>query len=244
MSNRIERQQRSYISVALRRFALFVMLINLHRTSAFTHNNNMAFSRLSHPEPTLVYSTYNQAGQINNYDRNRCILQSTVAGPTPPSEMSNFERKMRTLVDRQQRKKTARATAKSRRPQNLQVVTTLEEYDKTLKAAKGKIVVVRFYAKWCKACKAIAPSYYRLANIYESAVFIDVPVTEKNANLHQGLGVPSLPFGHIYHPSGGLVEELKMSKRHFPKFARSVTAYMNGICDLEDEQVFNSKTSE
>jgi len=237
MIDRRERQQICNIGVALRRFAVFFTLLNLHSTNAFT-NNNMAFSR------TSLYSESTHAWNRNNYSRNRCITHSTVAGPTPPSEMSAFERRMRTLVDRQQKQKVTRSTAKSNRPQNLQVVTKLNEYDKALKAANGRIVVVRFYAKWCKACKAVAPSYYRLANIYEDAVFIDVPVTEKNANLHQGLGVPSLPFGHIYHPSGGLVEEMKMSKRFFPKFARSVTAYVKGDCDLKDEHIFNSEKSE
>eukprot|EP00560_Eucampia_antarctica_P003448 CAMPEP_0197834888 /NCGR_PEP_ID=MMETSP1437-20131217/24049_1 /TAXON_ID=49252 ORGANISM="Eucampia antarctica, Strain CCMP1452" /NCGR_SAMPLE_ID=MMETSP1437 /ASSEMBLY_ACC=CAM_ASM_001096 /LENGTH=160 /DNA_ID=CAMNT_0043439925 /DNA_START=343 /DNA_END=825 /DNA_ORIENTATION=+ len=158
--------------------------------------------------------------------------------------MSNFERRMRSLVDTQQKKKISRSAAKSNRPQNLQVVTTLGEYDKALKSANGRIVVVRFHAKWCKACQAVTSSYYRLANGYEDAIFIDVPVTEKNANLHQGLAVPSLPFGHIYHPTGGLVEEMKMSKKFFPKFSRYVTSYIQGECDLKDELSFNSINKE
>lgn len=63
---------------------------------------------------------------------------------------------------------------------------------------------------------------------------MDVPVTPENANLHQGLGVPSLPFGHIYHPTGGLVEELKIAKKNFPKFARVLKYYLDGKCDVEE----------
>lgn len=67
--------------------------------------------------------------------------------------------------------------------------------------------------------------------------FLDVPVTGKNANLHQGLGVPSLPYGHVYHPRSGLVEELKISKRKFPDLARLVRWYDGGSCGLDEHVV-------
>ena len=63
---------------------------------------------------------------------------------------------------------------------------------------------------------------------------MDVPVTESNANLHQGLGIPSIPFGHIYTPDGGLVEELKITRPHFPQLARKLRTYIVGSCDLVD----------
>lgn len=117
----------------------------------------------------------------------------------------------------------------------MQTVETLEEFKKVICSNKDdKLIVVRFYAPWCKACKAIAPAFYRLASLYTDALFIDVPVTPDNANLHQGLGVPSLPFAHIYHPTGGLVEELKISKKHFANFARSLKFYVQGGCSIEE----------
>lgn len=50
------------------------------------------------------------------------------------------------------------------------------------------------------------------------------------------LGVTSLPFGHIYHPTGGLVEETKMSKKHFANFARVLKSYVNGLCNVEEHE--------
>ena len=67
-------------------------------------------------------------------------------------------------------------------------------------------------------------------------MFVDVPVTPENADLHQGLGVPSLPFGHIYHPTRKLVEELKISKKHFPFFARTLKTYIDGECVLHYDE--------
>lgn len=85
----------------------------------------------------------------------------------------------------------------------------------------------------------MAPYFYKLAQTYKDIQFVEVPVTDKNANLHQGLGVPSLPYGHIYHPSGGLVEELKINRKHFSKFAKVVHSYAQTTCDLIDGETTN-----
>lgn len=85
-----------------------------------------------------------------------------------------------------------------------------------------------------QACKAVQPSFYRMASLYPQITFLDVPVTNENANLHQGLEVPSLPFGHIYYPDAGLVEELKISKKHFPTLVKMVRWYDVGACGLDE----------
>jgi hypothetical protein len=80
-----------------------------------------------------------------------------------------------------------------------------------------------------------------MATKYPNVVFVDVPVTNDNANLHQGLGVPSLPFGHIYHPSAGLVEELKLTRKFFPEYEQSLHSYYTGSCDIpDDEELFEN----
>ncbi|KAL3809315.1 hypothetical protein ACHAXA_008714 [Cyclostephanos tholiformis] len=121
-------------------------------------------------------------------------------------------------------------------PSNLRTIRTLEEYRDALDGCgkDGRIVVVRFFATWCKACKAIQPSYYRLASLYPSITFLEVPVTTENANLHQGLEVPSLPYGHIYYPGAGLVEEMRISRRHFHELSRAVRWYNEGMCGVGD----------
>ncbi len=86
-----------------------------------------------------------------------------------------------------------------------------------------------------QACKAVAPLYYHLANKYSDVVFVDVPVTEKNTKLHQGLGVASLPYAHIYHPSGGLVEELRLSRKFIPQFEHKLQSYVVGSCDVYEK---------
>ena len=123
---------------------------------------------------------------------------------------------------------------RSSAPSFVHEVVSLNEYKEVVADERDRLVVVRFYARWCRACKAIEPYFYRLAKSMPNVKFVQVPVEESNANLHQGLGVPFLPFAHIYSPSLGLVEELRMSKKDFSNFHNILKTYVAGECsDLE-----------
>lgn len=82
--------------------------------------------------------------------------------------------------------------------------------------------------------------FYRLSQQYPDVKFVEVPVTEKNTALHQGLGVPSLPFGHIYFPETGLVDELRISRKFFPQLELALKSYLDGSCDLIDDDALNN----
>ena len=140
--------------------------------------------------------------------------------------------------------RTRPETASRHLPSNVVTVETLAEYKTVVGDETHKVVAVRFYAPWCKACRAVAPLFYHMANKFPNVKFVDVPVTEQNANLHQGLGVPSLPFGHIYHPHGGLVEEVRMSRKFIPQFATKLQSYVSGSCDLQGVGVCTSPYKE
>jgi len=131
---------------------------------------------------------------------------------------------------------------KRAREEIVQTVSTLEEYKEAVADETEKIVVVRFYASWCKACHAIKPEYYRLAKQLKeqgtNIKFVEVPLTQDNAFLHQGLGVPSIPYGHIYHPNAGLVEEQSVSKKNFRTFKTKLNSYVIGSCEVDDVDKF------
>lgn len=167
------------------------------------------------------------------------VVDRPAASSNSASRMTDFQRRMKGLVKRNNGSvsSTGRRTLGQRatdKPTNLKTVNSLEEYKEALDENAGKVVVVRFFATWCKACKAIQPSYYRMASLYPQCVFLEVPVTNQNSNLHQGLEVPSLPYGHIYYPGAGLVEELKISKRYFHNLVRMVRWYDSGECSLDE----------
>ena len=56
---------------------------------------------------------------------------------------SDFRRRMKNLVKRKQQQAVDR-------PNNIRTAFTLEEYKEVLDDNNGKIVVVRFFATWCK----------------------------------------------------------------------------------------------
>jgi thiol-disulfide isomerase/thioredoxin len=140
------------------------------------------------------------------------------------------------------------------KPQSFKIrqVSTLQDYKRfvvdDVQDDVDTITVVRFYAPWCRACQAVQQRFYRLAQQYEQQKgsssqnspktvvrFIECPVTKDNAVLHQGLGVPSLPYGHIYHSAVGLVEELKLNKNVFSQFEEVLASYVRGSCPLPEE---------
>lgn len=120
----------------------------------------------------------------------------------------------------------------------IQQVLTMEDYKTVVVDEDERMVVVRFHAPWCRACKAVAPLYERLAREYAPSIkFVEVPLTKQNAFLHNGLGIPKLPFGHIYEPTVGLVEEMSINKKTFSDFRRTLETYIDGSCDLPEEDL-------
>lgn len=186
--------------------------------------------------PSLAFSAAYRAplrksspwsGPTSTHYSSNSALRVSAAMDVP---MSSFEKRMRKLTLGRSGSATRDKKRKLNGPPNVTRVTTLQEYKDVVGCEKEKIVVVRFFATWCKSCKAMAPKFYRLSNTYSNVSFVEVPVTDKNTELHQGLGVPSVPFGHIYLPNAGLVEEMRISKRTFPEFEDALETYVDGSC--------------
>lgn len=121
-------------------------------------------------------------------------------------------------------------------------VKTIEEYKSAVVDEKEQLVAVRFYAPWCKACRAIQSRFRKLASDYPHVKFVEMPVTESNAFLSEGLGVPALPYGHIYHPAAGLVDERSLNKKVFSDFKDVLKTYVEGECQIDwDAEVDEGK---
>lgn len=118
----------------------------------------------------------------------------------------------------------------------ISTVNTLDEFNSVVREERERIVVVRFHAAYCKACQAIRVAYERLVKQSPEHIvkFVDVAITD-TSNLGEELGIPGVPFGRIYVPGTGLVEELLMSRRHLAKFKKVLGWYVNNICDIPEE---------
>jgi len=64
-------------------------------------------------------------------------------------------------------------------------VNNIQDYKTQVVDFPDKIVCVRFYAPWCKACKAVEASFHRLSRKYLEVQFVEVPVTKENVYLHK-----------------------------------------------------------
>jgi thiol-disulfide isomerase/thioredoxin len=140
-------------------------------------------------------------------------------------------------------------------------VSTLKEYKQVVvddaHAANDQVTAVRFYAPWCRSCRAVEGRFYRLGrrdtsvqvsaggdthdthtatatSKFPNVKFVQVAVGPDNASLHQGLGVTALPYAHIYHQSFGLVEELRMNQKRFGDFEQILQSYNTGFCALPE----------
>jgi thiol-disulfide isomerase/thioredoxin len=146
----------------------------------------------------------------------------------------------------QQQSPTLPATAppkpSKKKKQLMTEVKTMQEYKDQVVDEADAIVCVRFYAPWCRACKAVEAPYKQLATLHSSAPesesalkvrFVQVPLTKDNAFLHTGLGIPSLPYAHIYHPVAGLVEERSINKKIFGEFKDALQTYVDGECFID-----------
>lgn len=121
-------------------------------------------------------------------------------------------------------------------PKHVRTVDSVLEYKKEVIDEQEQIVVVRFYAPWCRACKSVERFYWAMVKHTPNVKYVEVPVSKNTAKLIEGLDIPTLPYAHIYDPSLGLVEELKMSKPHFKNFAAILDSYMRDECAVDYDE--------
>lgn len=66
------------------------------------------------------------------------------------AQKSSFEDRMRSVLIGDRKREAAKKEAKKKLPENIKIVTTLDEYKNVVGNEKDRIVVVRFFARWCK----------------------------------------------------------------------------------------------
>jgi thiol-disulfide isomerase/thioredoxin len=161
--------------------------------------------------------------------------RSYSAAVVAPPATDTFEVRLRNLLhNKQQKRHENMARNHPSGPEHVAEVHSLREFKMIVTQEAHQVTAVRYYAGWCKACRAIEPRFYRLGRQYTDIKYAQVPVTSENAGLHEALGVETLPFGHIYHPVAGLVEELSLHRRNWLTFEKILLSYNDGECVLPD----------
>lgn len=86
-------------------------------------------------------------------------------------------------------------------------VTDMEDFNKQLAAAGGKLVVIDFYATWCGPCKVIAPKVVAMSETMKDVVFLKVDVDECE-DISEKYKVTAMPT-FIFLKKGEQVAEMK-----------------------------------
>lgn len=85
---------------------------------------------------------------------------------------------------------------------NIAHLSSEEDHKRFLEDNPEKLVVMKFFAPWCRACKGLEPKYKRVANAGDAkdVVFAQFDV-QHNKKFVKSLGILALPNVHFY--SGG-----------------------------------------
>ena len=207
--------QRSIILAGI----LVILCHNFFIVAAWTPTTPHVLQRPHHRHFLSSRSTRWSTTQLSYRDDDHDSGESKKKSPSPAKD---FQSRMKRVALQRTKNSSRRRT--SWRPPNVKTAESLEEFANVIQEGRTnkKLVVVRFFATWCKKCHAIRPSFDKVASSKPEVIFVDVPVTNTNVELHQGLKVTSVPFAHIYCPEKGLIVEEKISRSRFSEFEELV----------------------
>ncbi|PFX31135.1 thioredoxin-like [Stylophora pistillata] len=83
---------------------------------------------------------------------------------------------------------------------------TLEEFEKFLKEAGSKLVVIDFFADWCGPCKMIKPKFEAMSKEFQDVEFAKVNVDE-NSDTAENQDISAMPTFKFYK-NGSKVDEV------------------------------------
>jgi thiol-disulfide isomerase/thioredoxin len=69
--------------------------------------------------------------------------------------------------------------------------------------AENRVVVIKFYASWCRACKAMAPKFSKVSKDWPELEFCEI-LFDDNKKLCKQLGIKVLPYIEVSAPHTGM----------------------------------------
>ncbi|KAA8491437.1 Thioredoxin-like 2, chloroplastic [Porphyridium purpureum] len=106
------------------------------------------------------------------------------------------------------------------------------EFLAAMECSAKQLVVVKFYAPWCKSCAEIEPKFRRYAHEYPEFLFCEVDLQE-NKDMCRRVGVSALPFFQFYDGGAGKCESFSAGPKRFNDLVvAKLQEYSTGKCDL------------
>ena len=104
-------------------------------------------------------------------------------------------------------------------------MTTIHSAEEFAKATSDSLVVVKFFASWCRACKTIEPKFKRLANDFKgTGTFYEVEFSA-NKDLCKSLDIKKLPCAQLYE-HGRLIETVVCGPSKFPDVRAAIEKHL------------------
>ncbi len=96
-------------------------------------------------------------------------------------------------------------------------INSLEKLSKiiTNKEFEDNLIIIYFWAKWCKPCMKLKPEFYKLSNEYQNIIFLSIDVDDNDniANMYSCSGIPYHVFIKnkqiVANQTGLFIEEIK-----------------------------------
>ncbi|KAL7542836.1 hypothetical protein ACHAXR_012142 [Thalassiosira sp. AJA248-18] len=110
------------------------------------------------------------------------------------------------------------------------------QHNAWLQANPDKIMVIKFYAPWCRACKSVEPKFVQIS---KDPKYDDIPIifgqlsVQHNKAYVKSLGIMALPSMQIYVGSEGLLENFPCGPSKIPILKRKITETINTKVDPE-----------
>lgn len=107
-------------------------------------------------------------------------------------------------------------------------------HEALLKQNPERLVVMKFYAPWCRACKGLAPRFKVVAmkDDNKDIIFAEMSV-QSNKDHVKSLGILALPNVQFYAGSQGLVENFPCGPSKMPILKSKLREYLNQHIDKE-----------
>lgn len=123
-------------------------------------------------------------------------------------------------------------------PKGVYQIRSEAQYNNFIEAHPDKLVVIKFYATYCQACRILEPKFIavkrdsQLENM--PIVWAEFPAQRNNRDLFQKqLRVLTLPTIHFYDGSRGLVENFSCGPAKIPLLKQKLARFLNSRVDPE-----------
>ncbi|CAN0447882.1 unnamed protein product [Ectocarpus sp. 12 AP-2014] len=134
--------------------------------------------------------------------------------------------------------KSTAAQEPERRPIVQQAIDSNDDYVSAMAQHQDKLVVIKFYDQFCRACDEIRPRYEDLSRSHpeEDAVFFDVEFSGAK-DLCKQLGIMRLPTVQIYDGTNGRVADLPAGPSRFTDVEEKFAAVISSKKGSEQDAV-------